>query len=634
MFEFVRANTRWLMGGLLSLLVVAFVAPTGYSSFMEASGSSVASVDGHAITQAEWDAEHRKFTERQRERDPRIDIKSLDSDEAKLRSLQGVVDQRAMAAAAAAQVLVVDDARVKAIFDRDLQLSSAYRTPDGKLNQAILAAQGLTEQGFVQLLRKDIQLRQLLVPVSVAAAPEQGGTKLGDLALQALLQQREVRWQQFTARDFASQVQVTDDDVAAYYKQSDTQKRWMKPESADVEYLVLDANALKAKVTVSEAELRQAYDANKTKYAAPEERRFAHILLRPSSKDGAAGDQAARSKLMAWRAEILKAPQKMAELARQASEDEASKGQGGDLGFNAKGAFPKAFEDAAFALKDGEVSQVVQTDDGLHLIRAMETRGGAVRGFDEVKAELAEELRVAAARKQMQAMSEQFTNLVFEQASSLKPAADKLGLTIQTASVARQPVVGASGIWASAKLLDALFAPDTLRAKHNTEAIETAPNQLVSARVVQHRPAAPPPLAEVSPAVRAELIQQRAAALAKAEGEKRVKAGDDAGLGEPKWVSRAQPEGLPREVLEAVLRADTSKLPVTVSQDAGRAGCWVLRVTATDKPKEGGMSANEAARQLAQAWLQAEGEAYMEALKREIKAVIKVKSPANAASAP
>src|SRR5574343_485385 len=106
MFEFVRANTRWLMGGLLSLLVVAFVAPTGYSSFMEASGSSVASVDGHAITQAEWDAEHRKFTERQRERDPRIDSKTLDSDEAKLRSLQGVVDQRAMAAAAAAQVLV------------------------------------------------------------------------------------------------------------------------------------------------------------------------------------------------------------------------------------------------------------------------------------------------------------------------------------------------------------------------------------------------------------------------------------------------------------------------------------------------------------------------------------------------
>jgi len=633
MFEFVRANTRWLMGGLLSLLVVAFVAPTGYSSFMEASGASVASVDGHGITQAEWDAEHRKFTERQRERDPRVDPKVLDSDEAKMRSLQSLVDQRALAAAATGQLLVVDDARVKAMFDRDPQLSSSYRTPDGKLNTAILAAQGLTEQGFVQLLRKDIQMRQILAPVSVPAAPEQGGTKLGDLAHVALLQQREVRWQKFSADSFAAQVQVSDEDVAAYYKQADTQKRWLRPESADVEYLVLDANALKAKISVSDAELRQAYEANKSKYAAPEERRFAHILLRVDAKAGAAGEKAARDKLEGWRAEIVKSPQRFADLARQYSDDEASKAQGGDLGFNAKGAFPKAFDEAAFALKDGEVSPIVQTDDGLHLILARETRGGAVRAFDDVKAELQEELRSASARKQMQSLSEQFTNLVFEQATSLKPAAEKLGLSIQTATVARQPAMGATGVWASPKLLEAVFAPDAVRAKHNTEAIETAPNQLVSARVVTHRPAAAPPLETVSPLVRAELVQQRAAALAKAEGEKRLKDVSDAGLGEPKWVSRAQPEGLPREVLEAVLRADTNKLPNTFGQDAGRAGYWVVRLSAVDKPKEGVMSSQDMARLVAQNWLQAEGEAYVEALKRSVKASVKAKAPAKAASA-
>ncbi len=632
MFEFVRANTRWLMGSLLVLLVLAFVAPTGYSSFMEDAGTAVASVGGQRITQAEWDAEHRKNTERVRERNPQADPKELDSDEAKLRSLQGLVDQRALMAAAASQVLEVDDARVKAVFERDPEFTRVWRTPEGKLNTAMLAAQGLTEQGFVQLLRKDIQLRQVLLPVSVPAAPEQGATRIGDLTLNALLQQREVRWQRFSAQDFLANVAVTDADVETHYKLPETQKRWLRPESADVEYLVLDANAMKDKVVVSEADLQQAYNNNKSRYAAPEERRFAHILVRPNPKDGDKAEALASEKLTAWRAEVLKSPQRMAELARQHSEDEASKVQGGDLGFNTKGAFPKAFEEAAFALKDGELSGVVKTDDGLHLIQAIETRGGAVRALDEVKAELEEELRAAAARKQFQALSEQFSNLVFEQAGSLKPAAEKLGLTIQSSAVARQPAVGAAGIWTSAKLLDALFSAETIRSKHNTEAIETAPNQLVSARIVQHRPAAAPPLAEVRDAVRMELVQQRAAAQAKAEGEKRLKDPSDAGLGEAKWVSRAQPEGMPRDVLEAVLRADVSKLPATVGQDAGPAGYWVLRISALDKPKEGVMSANDAARMVAQNWLQAEGEAYLEVIKRSAKA--KVMTSAASASKP
>jgi peptidyl-prolyl cis-trans isomerase D len=91
---------------------------------------------------------------------------------------------------------------------------------------------------------------------------------------------------------------------------------------------------------------------------------------------------------------------------------------------------------------------------------------------------------------------------------------------------------------------------------------------------------------------------------------------------------------MPREVLEAVLRADASKLPVTVGQDAGVAGYWVLRISALDKPKEGVMTPNDAARMVAQNWLQAEGEAYVEVLKRSAKAVVNSKLPAKAASAP
>jgi peptidyl-prolyl cis-trans isomerase D len=270
----------------------------------------------------------------------------------------------------------------------------------------------------------------------------------------------------------------------------------------------------------------------------------------------------------------------------------------------------------------------------LHLIQALETRGGAIRAFDDVKAELEEELRTAAGRKQFQSLSEQFVDLVFTQSKSLQPAADKLGLQIEKATVARQPAIGSVGIWTSPKMLEAVFSAETIRGGNNTEAVETAPNQLVSARIVQHRPSAPPALAEVREAVRLELVKERAAALAKAAGEKRLQEAGDAGLGDAKWVSRAQSEGLPREVLEAVLRADVSKLPSMIGQAVGQDGYWVLQVKATDKPKEGVMSGNDAARMVAQNWLQAEGEAYVTVLKRGAKAVVNAKAPSKAASNP
>lgn len=633
MFEFVRRNTRWLMGGILVLLVIAFAAPTGYTSFMEASAGSVASVDGQKITQVEWDAEHRRYADRMRNQNPQIDNKLLDSDEVKMQSLKGLVDQRALQAAAQRQGLEVDDARVKAAFERDPQLSAAYRV-DGKLNTALLAAQGLTEQGFVQLLRKDIQLRQVLAPVTTPAAGEGASSRLGELTLNTLLQQRQVRWQAFRPQDFAAQVQVSDSDVETYYKQAETQRRWQRAESADIEYLVLDLAALKAQIQPSEDDLRKAYESNKSRFTAAQERRFAHLLLRPEAKGGAQAEQQAKEKLQAWRAEVMKNPKRMAELARQYSEDEASKPQGGDLGFTTPGAFDPAFEAAALKLRDGEVSDVVKTEFGLHIIQALETRGGSVRGFDEVRAELLDELRTTGARQRFQSLSEQFTNTVFEQPASLKPAADKLGLSIQTATVARQPRPGLVGPLASAKLLEAVFSADAVSSRNNTEAIETAPNQLVSARVLQHRPAAAPPLEEVRAMVQAQLVLERATSLAKAAGEKRAKEEGDAGLGESHWISRAQPERLPKDVLEAALRADARKLPVTVGQDAGADGYWVVQVQALDKPKEGIMSPQDATRLLAQSWLQAESEAYMEALKRDVKAVVQVKSPPSSGSKP
>ncbi|PTT81062.1 peptidylprolyl isomerase, partial [Pelomonas sp. HMWF004] len=232
-----------------------------------------------------------------------------------------------------------------------------------------------------------------------------------------------------------------------------------------------------------------------------------------------------------------------------------------------------------------------------------------------------------------------FGNLVYEQSDSLQPAADKLKLQVQTATVLRQPQPGVAGPLASAKLLDAIFGADALRNKRNTEAVETGASQMVSARITQHNPARVPALADVKPRVRDLLVNKLASEQAKKAGEARLaalkaNATDTAGLEAAVSVSRAKPQGLSRAQLEAVLGTDATKLPAVAGVAADDGSYIVARINQLQPRDTAVIDDKRAAQQYAGAWARAEGQAYLAALKSQYKAVIKVAAPASAASAP
>lgn len=637
MLEFIRNHTRWLMVIILSLTAVAFIAPQGYSGFMDATSTGVASVDGQKITQAEWDAAHRQSAERLRQQNPQIDTKQLDSAQAKYDTLEGLVQQRLLSSVAQGQHLEVADERLKQRFERDPQLSF-LRNPDGGVNKAMLAAQGMSEAGFVERYRQDLRARQAIAPVQGAQVDGKGNAVAAGLAFDALLQRREVAVLRFDPQAYAAQVSVSDADLEAFYRQADTQKRWLRPESAQIEYLVLDVQALKSTVSIAEPDLRAFYDQNASRYVNAEERRASHILLKLEEGADEATVKAQRAKAEDLLAQARKAPQQFAELARKHSQDEGSAPNGGDLDFFARGAMTKPFEDAAFALKVGEISAPVRTEFGWHIIKLEGQRGGERRSFESVRAEIEEEQRTQLARQRYQELAETFSTMVFEQPDSLAPAAQKLNLKVQTASVRRQPTPGQQGPLASTKLLDAVFAADSVRNKRNTDAVETAPSQLVAARVLQHQAAAAPPLAEVKEQLRQQLILQRAAQLARKAGETRLAAGAKAaveGFTPAQWLSRAQPAAMPQPVLEAVMRADTSKLPALVGVDQAEAGYWLVRIDQVGARDPAVVPEEVANRQYAQAWALAEGRAFVDALKRSHKVKVNTAKPSvEAASAP
>jgi len=636
MFEFVRKNTRLFQGILLVLILPSFalVGMQGYTSFMDGSNADVATVDGRKITQSEWDQAQSRQLDQMRRQMPNLDPKLLDTPEAKREALEGLLRERVLQATAAKQHLVVSDERLQNMFARDPQFAF-LRNPDGTVNKSLLAAQGMSSQMFVERLRQDLTQRQVFVGVAGSAV---ASTSNATVAFDALLQQREVQLQRFDARDFAERIQPTDAEIEAFYKLPANTAQFQLPESAQIQYLVLNLEALKMGVSFSEDDLRKYYDENASRYGVAEERRASHILI--TAAKGAAPAERAKAKARAEEllAQVRKNPSSFADVARKNSQDEGTAANGGDVDFFIRGGLPaKQMEDAAYAMKQGEISNVVESDFGYHVIELTGIRGGDKKLFESVRADIEAEVLKQLAQKRFAELAEQFTNTVYEQSDSLQPAADKLKLVIQTATVQRKAAPTAVGPLASAKLLDAVFGNEALRNKRNTEAVETAPSEMAAARVVKYNPALLQALADVKPQVREKLVRKLATAEAIKAGQARVLAlqkspGDTAGLAEPELVSRAQPRELSRKVLEAVLAADAAKLPAVVGVDVSEGGFVVARIAKVVPRDPSVIDTKRLAQQYAQAWSNAETQAYYNALKTQVKAVIKVALPVDSAA--
>lgn len=637
MFEFVRAHTRLFQFILLLLILpsFAFIGMEGYTSMMGGANAGVASVDGRKITQAEWEAAQREQADRIRNQNPGVDAKLLDTPQVKHQALEGLVTERTLQAAALHQHFTPSAESVAARFWNDPQFAF-LRNPDGTVNKALLAAQGMTPSIFLERLRQDYAIRQVTTPVETSVAT---GLSAPKLAFDALLQQREVQLQRFDVKDFAAKINPGDADIEAFYKDAANAAKFQLPESAQIQFVVLDLEALKKDVSFTEEDLRKYYDENASRYGVPEERRASHILIKAERSAPAEERANAKAKAESLLAEVRKNPAAFADLAKKNSQDEGSAVNGGDLDFFGRGAMVKEFDAAVYAMKQGEISNLVETDFGFHIIQLTGTRGGEKKPFEAVRGEVEAEVRKQLAQRRYAEAAEQFGNLAYEQSDSLQPLADKLKLQIQTATVLRQPQPGAAGPLASAKLLDAVFGADALRNKRNTEAVETGPSQLVSARVVQHSPSRIPPLADVKDKVREQLVQKLATAEAKKAGEARLaalkaNAADTAGLAAAVTVSRAKPQGLTRAQLEAVLGADAAKLPAAVGVAADDGSYVVVRINQLQPRDAAVIDDRRAAQQYAAAWASAEGQAYLAALKSQYKAVVKVAAPASAASAP
>ena len=514
----------WFAWVIIILISIPF-ALWGIQSYVGGGSEPVAAlVNGQEITERDLDQRVQSARIQLRERlGAAYDPAQYDDKRLRLEVLEEMIRETLLTDVAARMGLRVSDQELRG----RIMAEPAFQR-DGRFDAAsyeqVLQYQGLSPAMFEAQQRREIVGTQLIRAVAGSELVTQAERE----QYQRLVgQQRELAWLRVPVSRFLTDEPIDDQAISAYYEANAA--RFEVPEQVKLDYLVLDAAALAGRTTVAEEDIRRVYDANQARFGQPERRRVRHILLTvPPDADAAAA--------AAVLAEIQGVRKRLADgeafdvVAKAVSKDPGSASQGGSLGEIEKGIMDPAFEQSAFALPVGEVSEPVRSRFGYHLIEVESITPAAVKPFAEVQEQLRGEVAKQKAEALFYDLGERLPNLVYETSDSLAPAAKELGLEVQHSDwVGRQ---GGEGVLKHPKVTAAAFSEEVLNEHRNSDLIEPEKEvlQTVVLRVVDHREASARPLAEVRDEIAADLRKERAKKAAAAEaasGAEKLRGGAD-----------------------------------------------------------------------------------------------------------
>jgi len=625
MFGFVGKYKKisWVIFGLI---IASFALFGVQSYFTGGSADAVANVGKSAISQQEFGYMVEREQERLRpqvQQNPQA-AQYLQSDEFKRSVLNNMIQRRLILNAARSSGLAVSE-------DELIEMIStvgAFQDENGKFSheryEQVLKAQRLSTAEFEEQVSEDVIVGRLQRVIAETAFVPNVTVK--NLVRQRL-QEREVSQLVFSPADYREAMVVSDEDVRKYY--DDNQNLFRIPERAKLEYVVLNDEVASASVVVSEQDLQDAFEARIADYQSKEQRRASHILISVTDNTDDSQWKKAKEKVDSVLSKVKANPKNFSALAKEFSNDPGSAENGGDLGMFEKGFMVKEFEDAAFGAKVGEIVGPVKTEYGYHIIRVDEVKGGQTANFDSIKEDLEKEIRKARADEAYLKASQTFTDLVYTEFDSLQPIADELKLTIQKSDWVSRESGGFNPMLNNPDLLTAVFSPEVLEEKRNTQAFEVQPGVLVSARVVEHAVEEEMKFEDVASDIKDFMKSERSLAKAKEAGETaltKLKAGEkvSGSWSKPGVVTLVNRQGLHAAGLSAVFGMDRTALPgyAGLANEDGRYVIYrVTKVTDKEDEVEGQLDAGK--RQITSMTQQQQGAQYLSALRERANVRIK-----------
>jgi peptidyl-prolyl cis-trans isomerase D len=620
MFDLVHGNKR-VVQIILALIILPF-ALWGVNSYEKSKISSgvVAQVNDITITQQEFENALRQQQDRMRQQmGANFDATMFDNPVIKREILDNLVTQRLLIDRAHAAKLVATDDQIAQVIG-GVEAFQDNGKFDKKRYVAVLTNNNMSPLAYESRLRDE-----LLGQVMQETYTQNGFSpnSVTENIFHLTGQERTVSVSPVSLQGVMAQAKVDEASVKKYFEQN--QGEFQVPDQAKVEYVKLSMDNLLASAEVHKEDVRKYYDEHQNDFGAPEERQAAHILIAVPGAAPQVERDVAKAKAEHLLQQVRGKPASFAELAKQNSQDPGSAAKGGDLGFFGRGMMVKPFEDVAFSLKAGEISGVVQSDFGYHIIKLIAIKPSRVAPFDEAREGIANKLRQQKAADMFAELAEKFSNTVYEQSDTLKSAATLASSKIEQSGWLSKGMAGAAP-WTT-KMLQAIFSDEVVKNRRNTSAIEVSKNVLVAARVLEYKPAAVRTLSEVQETIRQKLLRQQALELASKQGKallEQLQHGDKQALswGTPQTVTRLKHGSLDTGLVRQVFQVNTAKLPQYVGAEDPLNGYMLVRI---DAVKEG-EPINDATRsEYAQQLRQLTGEEIFQAYLSNAKKLAKIK---------
>lgn len=561
MLELIRNHSKgWLAKLILAAITIPF-ALFGIDQYLSGAGANVpvAKINGDEISLQEYSNTLETVRTRMQSQSEQYDPTVFDSPAFKQSILDGLIMRRLVNAETVDENFQIGD---KQLSDHILNMPEFQE--NGQFSEAIyqktLEQNGLTASKLESSIRNDLVVQQARDDLaSLAFSPK----SLAEQAVQYSYQKRNASKAEIKASAFISEVDVKPEQVKDYYEEH--KDKFRVPEKVKMEFVLLSAASLINGINVADEEVKAFYEQNIEKFQGDEQREASHILIGFGVGATDADKQEAKEKVLEIEAQLKADPKRFEELAAKFSQDPESAAKGGSLGSFGRGAMVKPFEDAVFNMEVNQISDVVESEFGYHIIR-LDGVSGTSSSFDSLKPQIKAELIFQKAQIKYAELTEEFSNLVYEQSGSLQPVANKFDLTIQTTDWLSYEE-GAKYFKDSTKLMDMVFSNEVLKEKRNTEAVEVSSNNLIAARVVEYQPEAPKTFDDVKQGIEALLKLEQAMKLAEAKGKAaiaKLNAGEQDETLE--WISevtvdRKNAQGLTEPVMDKVFKMNTAKLP-------------------------------------------------------------------------
>lgn len=373
-------------------------------------------------------------------------------------------------------------------------------------------------------------------------------------------QKRDISLHEIKLDDYKKKIKPSNEDIQKFYDENTDS--FVRPDRIKIEFLIYSVAGIVPTISITDNDVKTFFETNKDQFQADQQRNAKHILF--AYQPGIDFEEKGRIRDFAQTNlnEIKKDPKTFESKAKELSQDIESAKNGGDLGFFSRGDMVKPFEDVVFSLKENEISDLVETEFGLHIIMLAEIKGEEI-SFDKLKTQIKGELLYGKALEQYASSAEDFNNTVYENSENLDVASEKFGLEVQKSQWLT--LDDARKFFNNDAFANEIFSKESIDAKSNTLAIEVSPNNLVSARVVDFSPSALQPLEDVKDKVNEYIVGIQSQELIIEDGNQLVEdlKSNNTSI---EWfdelvIDRIDKQGLSDPLVKKIFQVETNNMP-------------------------------------------------------------------------